>query len=258
MNTTIPERFKIFDRTALRIIALVTMFIDHFAAVVLYWGILYPNAPIAEGTSLYTIYIIYNICRNIGRIAFPIFCFQLVEGFIHTSNRLNYMMRLTIFAVISEIPFNLAISNQPFYTESCNVFFTLLIGFLIIWAMDTIQNMTFFSKWGLDSLTPRVLLMFLPAFAGGYLTYYIQCDYDYRGIILIVVLYLFRYYRLLQAFAGALSLYWEWPAMFAFIPICLYNGKKGRNIKYFSYLFYPTHLLLLYLIMKCIVFLISA
>lgn len=250
MNTTIPEKYKILNSTALRIIALISMFIDHFAAVVLYWGILYPNAPITEGTSLYTIYILYNACRNIGRVAFPIFCFQLVEGFIHTSSKGKYALRLAIFAIISEIPFNLAISNQILYTESCNVFITLLIGLLVIWAMDTLQNMPILNTWGLDTLEKRLLIMILPALIGGYLAYLIQCDYDYRGIILIVVLYLFRYYRLLQAFAGALSLYWEWPAMFAFIPICLYNGKKGRNIKYFSYLFYPAHLLFLYLLTK--------
>lgn len=250
MNTTIPDKIKILDSTALRIIALLTMFIDHFALVVLYWGILYPNIPISEGTPYYTIYIIYNICRNIGRIAFPIFCFQLVEGFIHTSNRKKYALRLAIFAVISEIPFNLAISNQMINPTSCNVFFTLLIGLLVIWAMDSIQNVTVLVAWGTDTIPKRQLLSFFPALLGGYLAYLIQCDYDYRGIILIVLLYLFRYYRLLQAFAGGISLYWEWPAMFAFIPICLYNGKKGRNIKYFSYLFYPTHLLLLYCFMK--------
>lgn len=153
---------------------------------------------------------------------------------MHTSNKKKYALRLGLFALISEIPFNLAVSNQLFDRDSCNVFVTLLIGLLVIWLMDYLQSNPF--------------LMLIPAICGACLASLIQCDYDYRGIILIVLLYLFRYYRPLQALAGALSLYWEWPAIFAFIPICMYNGKKGRNIKYFSYVFYPAHLLLLYFI----------
>lgn len=239
MSTTIPDKFKILNSSMLKTIAVVTMFIDHFALVVLYWGILYPNIPIMEGTDLYKVYEIYQVCRFIGRFAFPIFCFLLIEGFIHTSNRKKYAIRLAIFAVLSELPFNLAVDNQLFSLEYQNVFFTLLIGLLTIWAMESLEHI-------------YPIFMWLPALAGCGVAYLIRCDYDYQGILLIVILYLFRHYRLLQAAAGALSLYWEWPAMLSFIPILMYNGKKGWNMKYFTYAFYPAHLLILYIISRVI------
>lgn len=238
MNT-IPDRFKILNSSMLKTLAVVTMFIDHFALVILYWGILYPNIPITEGTDLYKVYEIYQICRFIGRFAFPIFCFLLIEGFIHTSNRKKYAIRLGIFAVLSELPFNLAVDNQLFSLEHQNVFFTLLIGLLTIWAMEYLERI-------------QPIFMWLIAALGCGLAYVIQCDYDYQGILLIVILYLFRHYKLLQAAAGALSLYWEWPAMLSFIPILMYNGKKGWNMKYFTYAFYPAHLLILYIISRVI------
>lgn len=231
---TIPEKYKILSGSTLKIIAIISMFIDHAALVLLYWGILYHNQPIMEGTEIYNIYLIYNAMRKIGRIAFPIFCFLLIEGFTHTSNRKKYALRLLIFAVISEIPFNLAASNQFIDSSSCNVFVTLLLGLLTIWAMDQFRGKYYIQ-------IPIALLGCLAA-------YLVNSDYDYRGIVLIVLLYIFRYDRSMQAVAGSLSLYWEWPAIFAFIPICMYNGKRGRNIKYFFYVFYPVHLLLLYFI----------
>ncbi|MEE1195258.1 MAG: TraX family protein [Lachnospiraceae bacterium] len=232
MNISIPDKMKIFSGSALKTIAILSMTIDHFAAVVLYWGILYYNQPVYEGTSLYTVYIVYRIMRSIGRIAFPIYCFLLVEGFMHTGSRPKYLLRLGIFALISEIPFDLAIKNQLITWEYCNVFFTLCLGFLAMWALEYFKNKIYIS---------------LPIAAViCYAAYFINCDYDYHGILLIVILYLFRYYRIPQVIGGALSLYWEWPAIFAFIPILMYNGKRGRSSKYFFYLFYPTHLLLFY------------
>lgn len=231
---TISEKYKIFSGSALKRIAILSMFIDHAALVLLYWGILYPNLPIIEGTSIDTVYKVYKLMRNIGRIAFPIFCFLLVEGFTHTSNRKKYALRLLLFACISEIPFDLAVSNTLFDPNTCNVFITLVLGLLTIWTMDHFRE--------------KVPMQILLALLGCYLAYRINSDYDYRGIILIVLLYYFRYDRSLQSFAGAISLYWEWPAMFAFIPISMYNGTRGISRKYFFYIFYPAHLLMLYMI----------
>lgn len=232
MNISIPEKIKVFSGSTLKIIAILSMTIDHFAAVVLYWGFLYYNQPIYEDTPLYTVYTIYRIMRNIGRIAFPIFCFLLVEGFIHTSSRSKYLLRLAVFAIISEIPFDLAVQNQLVTWERCNVFVTLCLGFLAMWALEYFQNKMYVS---------------IPIVIGiAYVAYFTHCDYDYRGILLILIFYVFRYYRALQVIGGALSLYWEWPAIFAFIPLLMYNGKRGRSSKYFFYLFYPAHLLLFY------------
>lgn len=235
---TIPEKYRILSGSTLKTIAIVSMFIDHAALVLLYWGILYHNQPIMEGTELYNIYLKYEFMRKIGRIAFPIFCFLLIEGFLHTSDRKKYALRLLIFAILSEIPFDLAAQNQLFDLTSCNVFITLLLGLLTIWAMDQFREKYYIQ-------IPIALL-------GCLVAYLINSDYDYRGIILIILLYIFRYDRSMQAIAGSISLYWEWQAIFAFIPICMYNGKRGRNIKYFFYIFYPAHLILLCLIKQLI------
>lgn len=235
---TIPEKYRILSGSTLKTIAIVSMFIDHAALVLLYWGILYHNQPIMEGTELYNIYLKYEFMRKIGRIAFPIFCFLLIEGFLHTSDRKKYALRLLIFAILSEIPFDLAAQNQLFDLTSCNVFITLLLGLLTIWAMDQFREKYYIQ-------IPIALL-------GCLVAYLVNSDYDYRGIILIVLLYVFRYDRSMQAVAGSISLYWEWQAIFAFIPICMYNGKRGRNIKYFFYIFYPAHLILLCLIKQLI------
>lgn len=234
----IPKKFHLLSGSSLKIIAIISMLIDHAALVLLYWGVLYDNQPIIEGTSLYNIYILYRIMRTIGRIAFPIFCFLLVEGFIHTSNRKSYALRLLLFAFISEIPFDLAVSGEWMAFDSCNVFFTLFIGLLTIWAMNELR----------DVLPMQILIVIF----GCLLAEFISCDYSFKGIVLIALLYYFRYDRSMQAIAGGISLYWEWPAIFAFIPICMYNGTRGRSIKYFFYIFYPAHLLLLYAISQLI------
>ena len=81
--------------------------------------------------------------------------------------------------------------------------------------------------------------------AGMGLAWLLKTDYSYHGILLIAILYFFRFYPLLQTIAGCLSLLWEAPACLAFLPINLYNGKRGLSLKYLFYLFYPIHLLAL-------------
>ena len=82
---------------------------------------------------------------------------------------------------------------------------------------------------------------------GGYVSsYLLHSDYGYKGILLIFILYIFHKNRLLSTVTGALSLLWEAPAIFAFIPINLYNGKRGLSMNYFLYFFYTFHILCLY------------
>jgi hypothetical protein len=81
--------------------------------------------------------------------------------------------------------------------------------------------------------------------AGMGLAWLLKTDYSYHGILLIAILYFFRYYPALQTLGGCISLLWEAPACLAFIPINMYNGQRGLSLKYFFYLFYPVHLLIL-------------
>ena len=169
--------------------------------------------------------------RFIGRIAFPIFCFLLLQGFLYTSNRRKYVTRLGVFALVSEIPFDLALNNQLLEFGHQNVFFTLFIGLLVLMVMERYEK------------NPYIQLGAVAAGMG--LAWLLKTDYSYHGILLIAILYFFRFYPLLQTIAGCLSLLWEAPACLAFLPINLYNGKRGLSLKYLFYLFYPVHLLAL-------------
>ena len=232
------ERFRCLSGSTLKLIAIIAMAIDHFAASILYHGILLPAVPITIGSGVYRIYQLYQVMRFIGRVAFPIFCFLLVEGFLHTSNRKKYAFRLFLFALISEFPFDWALFNTNVTWGYQNVYFTLLIGLLTIWGMEWIQEHT--ASWRFPLWIP---LWVLTIAAGCLMAWLLKTDYDYKGIILIVILYFFRFQPLLRTLAGCISLYWEAPACLAFIPITFYNGKRGLRLKYVFYLFYPLHLL---------------
>ena len=165
--------YQIFSSSALKIIAVITMFIDHFGYGLVYWS--------DERVSY------YQLCRDIGRIAFPIYCFLLVEGFYYTKNRVRYAFSLLIFGILSELPFNWFIGNQLWVPDYQNVFFTLLLGLLAIWAMEKLWG-----KWP---------LMCLPLAAAMGAAYLLHTDYDYKGVLLIAVLYLLRSYPLPRFFA---------------------------------------------------------
>lgn len=231
------KKWRCLSGSTLKLIALLVMAVDHLAASILYYRILLPAAPLSPDMPQWTIYRIYNAMRFVGRIAWPVFAFLMVEGFFHTSSRKKYAFRLLLFALISEYPFDLALgSSVPDFSHQ-NIFFTLLIGFCVLQAMEAVRNLPgfLFFQTGI-------------VFAGCLLAWLLHTDYDWRGIILLVVLYLFRPNRLLMTAAGCVSLLWEAPACLAFLPINLYNGKKGFSMKYFFYLFYPAHLLILGLI----------
>ena len=139
----------------LKLIALITMAIDHIAAVLI-WRLYAASYSITASMQLSNnigdkivvwvaqnqdaVYTVYEWMRYIGRMAFPIYCFLLVEGFLHTRNVGKYAGRLAIFALISEIPFDLAISGTWWIYSYNNVFFTLVLGLLVIWALSYIEK----------------------------------------------------------------------------------------------------------------------
>ena len=84
--------------------------------------------------------------------------------------------------------------------------------------------------------------------AASVLSELIYCDYGVHGVIAVALLYLFRRNKLEQIIAGCIAFLWEITAPFAFVFIALYNGKRGIRLKYFFYIFYPAHLLVLYLL----------
>lgn len=221
----------------LKIIAVIAMFLDHLAATVLVrclvTGVFWDQAAWYE---------VYQVMRNIGRVAFPIYCFLLVEGFIHTSDRRKYALRLFLFALISEIPFDLAFNAQVLEFGYQNVFFTLWLGLLLMMAIDAVERHT--EQQFLRFFYTAALII-----GTMFAAHLLKTDYSYYGIMCIAALYLFRGSRLLQVLAGCLVFFWwELPAIAAFAPIYLYSGERGSRMKYFFYIFYPAHLMILYVV----------
>ncbi|XJS10496.1 TraX family protein [Aerococcaceae bacterium WGS1372] len=210
----------------LKIIGMVTMLIDHIGAFVLLPWLQSGQA----GFDFYRWELIYTTMRLIGRLAFPLFCFLIVEGFIHTSNVNRYMMRLGIFALISEIPFDLAKSGVILEGLHQNVMFTLLVGLLALWVIKHIQN-----------LPLRILLVVACLLSAEFL----HSDYRYLGVAVVIILYSLREFRLYQSVAGALAFTGSWFAMLAFILTYFYNGEKGKQNSKLFYIFYLVHLLIL-------------
>ncbi|MGN0405429.1 MAG: TraX family protein [Bariatricus sp.] len=214
----------------LKFFAMWSMLIDHAGAVLI------------ENTSLYQITgfrMLAVACRLIGRIAFPLICFLLIEGFCHTGNRRKYLMRMGIFALISEIPFDLAFFGK-LDLQRQNVFFTLFTGILLLYALEKAETLE-------HSSLIRSLMMAVSILAGCVAATAGRFDYSYMGILLIAALYLFRNDRKKQCIAGAVLSLYELTAALAFILVGKYSGEKGdgqlpRN---WFYLFYPLHLLVL-------------
>lgn len=227
--------------STLKLVAVLTMFIDHLAAAVLIRMML-----AGRGQGLYHI---YNVMREIGRTAFPIYCFMLAEGVEHTKSRLKYAARIGIFALVSEVPFDLAFHSQILEFTYQNVFFTLFFGLVMLIAIQNIERRTWDQDNPFaDNAVKSVLTAGAAALAMG-CAYLCRTDYSFYGVFCILVLYLLRRHKWLQLAAGYLA-FWlllgEWAAFPAFLLLLLYRGKKGFSAKYFFYGFYPVHLLILY------------
>lgn len=215
----------------LKIIACITMFLDHYAR--LFEPIIYP-------------------LTYIGRFAFPIFAFQASIGFERTKNFKKYLLRLLLFAIISQIPFYL------YFGQGINVIFTILFGILSI----------YFYK--LLTLKKLHILGFSSTILIAYLAEILKFDYGFYGVILIFVFYITRNSKILMTTSFAfltiaffvhklhthfniVYIYHLIYTLLAIIPILFYNKKEGRKTKFFLYIFYPLHIILLYLIKTFIV-----
>lgn len=208
------EKFGL-DTFTLKIIAVITMIIDHVGAF------LVPECL---------------ILRIIGRISFPIFAFLIVEGFYHTRDVRKYMIRLGTFALISEIPFDLVGTGNILEFSHQNIFFTLFIGVLLMYFYG--------GQYSKEAKVGCVILLLL---AGDIF----RVDYGAWGILMIFCFYIFRErtkekfisVAFINIFAFGLV---QTFAVIALLPIYLYNGEKGRSMKYLFYAIYPVHLLILF------------
>ena len=200
----------------------------------------------------------------IGRIAFPIYAFLLVEGYFHTKNLKKYVSRLLIFAILSEIPFNLAMGSRVFYPIHQNVLWSFLIALWLIHLNEKARKS--------GKVWKRILTGGLTVILGYILGLVTMVDFYHAGILMVLVFYFFRG-RKWWCFLGQIVFLWYintellggygyefqlWGqthffrrqgfAMLALIPIWLYRGKQGYHnkfIQYGCYAFYPLHLLIL-------------
>ena len=230
---------KGIDASVLKYIAIIAMLIDRIG-VVLVAPMLYEQG----GSS--NVYAVYEILRNIGRLAFPIFCFFLLEGFYYTRDVKKYALRLFLFALISEIPFDLAFWGGSFKLEGQNVYFTLLIG------LGVMAGFKYIDVKGFQNEGVIVAAKIALTAIGCLLAVVLKTDYNMYGVLSRVVLHMYRLEdnRLKQLIMGAITFHWEPWALMAFPLLYLYNGERGRQPKYLFYGFYPVHILVLYLISK--------
>lgn len=205
------------DSFTLKIIAVLSMLIDHIGAI------FFPEQV---------------IFRVIGRLAFPIFAYLLVEGFFYTHDIKKYMYRMGALALLSEIPFDLTANGVILEFGHQNVFFTLFIGLTMMYVL--------LKTAGRAQMIMVSLLFFLIADA-------LRADYGGVGVLMILCFYLFRKDMLWKAISvmfinvalmGGIQMF----GVFALVPIYLHNGKQGRRMKWFFYGFYPVHLLILFLV----------
>lgn len=226
------NRWKCLSGSWLKVLAVLFMLIDHLAAFYLY------DAPALQVPFLHILHKTltpYWLMRLIGRMSFPIFAFLLVEGFIHTHDRKRYGLNLLLFALLSEIPWNL-VHFGTWHYSSQNIFFTLLLGYLGLYAIERFKGEPVKLLASLLGLLVASVLL--------------KVDYGCSGYGFILMLYVLRENKILQAVIGSCMLSSRWQAGLAFIPISMYNGQrgfvKGPLAKYAFYLFYPLHLLILY------------
>lgn len=209
--------------STLKLIALGSMLVDHLAAS----GVL---------SKMYDSEPLYEFCRTVGRIAFPLFCFLLVEGFVYTRNRKAYLIRLFLFALLSEVPFDLAFFGTPCHLAAQNVFFTLFLGFLSLCGVEELRN------------RGHAIWVWAPMLSGFFAAFLLHTDYSGFGVILILIFYWFRDVPWQRNLISGFSCLGEPAAILSLIPIQFYNGKRGIPLKFIFYLFYPLHLLLFVLI----------
>ena len=243
---------KNFELTAavLHIIAMTLMLMDHL------WATLLPARE-------------WLTCA--GRVAFPIFAFMAVEGYFHTRSFKKYILRMLLFAVLSEIPFDLMYGGTWFYPVHQNVLWTFLLGLLGVWLMEQVR------KKGKTWMYLLVCVLVVPAG----LVLGTLCMVDYYGVgVLTVFVFYFLHGRKWWCFLGQLAaLYWlnvellgglmypvqflgmefelcqQGLALLALIPIWLYRGRQGYHSKPFQYIcyaFYPVHMLLLVAVLNFI------
>lgn len=248
---------------SLKIIAVSTMVIDHTCKIVLqwllsnYWGVMVDKGELSWERFTQIDHFIRFDLQSVGTIAFPLFCFLLAEGFQHTRNKKRYLGLMLVFALISEVPFDIGFFSGysrmegtfPFYFPYQNVFFTLFFSLLLLVCLEKFSCQ---SQNRSDKIKAAFLQIgSIAAMAAA--AELIRCDYGMQGILYAAVFYICRknrIYQVLLFLLAYMAVTGNQPPMWTLIAcliILLYNGKRGKmKLKYFFYAFYPIHIMILY------------
>ncbi len=224
------ERIQFLDGTALKLIALASMVFDHVG------DNFFPDQV---------------WMRVIGRIAMPIFAFCIAEGFGHTRDQTKYLLRMLLFGVISEVPFDLVTSGKLLEFTHQNIMLTFAWAILgLLCCEKVLENRR---TKGRCALAGFVLLVFFLS------SLFLGLDYNLLGVGLVIVYHLLRDKAPLINNAAAVAFHAilrnvgiYWFGLLGFLPILLYNGRRGKGLKWLFYVFYPGHLLLIWLLRDCV------
>ncbi len=220
---------RILDETMLKIIAMISMVFDHVGDM-FFPGVMWP--------------------RMIGRLAMPLFSFCIAEGYIHTRDRKKYILRLGIFALVSEVPFDLAFEGKINLSHQ-NIMLTFFLAVIGLKVFDLIRGEIKVNT-GKYSVGRSILgILFVFVMAG--LALVIKADYTVFAVIAVFLFYVLKnktYILRTGVGVGFLAItrtmgYYCTTGL-SIIPLLLYNGKRGKGLKWLFYAFYPGHLLLLY------------
>ena len=248
--TSMKKDLRCLSGTTLKLLAMLFMLLDHMWATGIFG---------------------FSWLTAVGRLAFPIFAFQIAEGMARTHDFRKYASRMLLFALISEIPFNFMMGGSAFYPLHQNVLFTFLIAMVLIRGLERIWAKHPGARWKLCSAAGFLLL----GYTLGFVTF---VDYYGFGVAMVLLFWLTREIRFgwLWQLLGMYLINWvqmgglsyvlhlfgtevwipqQGLAMLALIPIWLYNGEKGpggRKFRWFGYAFYPLHITVL-LILQAVI-----
>ncbi|MFR9296528.1 MAG: TraX family protein [Aedoeadaptatus pacaensis] len=225
-----PKRWQVFNGAQLKYMAFLSMLLDHVNNALI--------TPYLDGKGL--LLHVSNLLSILGRVAFPLFMFFLVEGFFKTRSRKKYLINLLIFGILSEVPFDLFTSRELFNKNWNNMMFTLALSLATIWIVDEIKGRLAKKSKALWYGASFVIVAAMCAVA-----MFFSLDYDYHAIIVAYLFYLFYEKPLYGAALGYLSIIKELYSVLGFAATLTYNGERGKQYKWLNYAFYPVHLLIL-------------
>lgn len=222
------KKLQILNGAQLKYLAFISMLIDHVNNAII--------TPMLDGEGF--LLHLSNIFSILGRIAFPVFVFFIVEGFFKTSNRKKYLGQLLIFGGISEVPFDMFTSKVYYNPNWNNMMFTLALSLITIWLIDFLKE-KLHNKIFWYALSIIIVVIF------SLLAMQLSLDYDYHAVVAAYIFYVFYNKPILGAGLGCLSIIKELYYFLGFSATIMYNGQRGKQYKWFNYLFYPVHLLIL-------------